>query len=251
VQAVRKRILEILKRRSSATVNELAQELDMAPVSVRYHLDILQGDNLIQVDRVRREGNVGRPQQVYSLTPEASELFPTNFPALTSGLIRELKKALPQAQVDNIFCTLAKEFAQELQVEPTADMDLEERLELVTHFLSERGYFARWERDEHLDKEVRNPGYLLHTYNCPYACVSSEHRELCLMDQEMVNELMGQPCRRVDSLAEDGQCCSYQVAENVQAAENVVVFADAQDNQDFQHRDRISSDISQTTSQAA
>ena len=54
VHLVRKHILDILKERSGATVAELAGCLEMAPVSVRHHLDILQGDNLIRIDRLAR-----------------------------------------------------------------------------------------------------------------------------------------------------------------------------------------------------
>jgi predicted ArsR family transcriptional regulator len=54
-------------------------------------------------------------------------------------------------------------------------------------------------------------GYLLHKHNCPYADVSTEHSELCLMDQALINELLGRPCQRISSMAEDGGCCTYRV----------------------------------------
>ena len=76
MHAVRKHILELLKERDGATVAELAESLKMAPVSVRHHLDILQGDNLISVDRLERKGNVGRPQQIYALTHCCQRTFP-------------------------------------------------------------------------------------------------------------------------------------------------------------------------------
>lgn len=189
----------------------------MAPVSVRYHLDILQGDNLIEVSKVRREGSVGRPQQLYGLTREANDHFPDNFAALTNGLVRQMKKALSPEEVEAAFCALAREIAQGL---PAANDDsIEDRLGRVAEFLNERGYFARWEKEEIANQEgadapAAGESYLLHTFNCPYAGVSSEHRELCLMDQELVNELMGQPCQRIESLAEDGTCCTYRIAED-------------------------------------
>ncbi len=100
MHAVRKRILEILKETNGATVAELAAQLDMAPVSVRHHLDILQGDNLICVDRVARKGSVGRPQQIYALTAEASSYFPNNFAALAGHLVRQIKELVPPEQGD-------------------------------------------------------------------------------------------------------------------------------------------------------
>lgn len=219
MQTVRRRILEILKRRRSATVGELARQLDMAPVSVRYHLDILQGDNLIQVSKVRREGNVGRPKQLYTLTKEANDYFPDNFAPLTAGLVTQLKKSLPADQVEAAFCALAREMAESfLEDEDVEETDLEIRLEQVTGFLNERGYLARWEKENKVERDrgpvgnpAENEAYLLHTFNCPYAGVSSEHRELCHMDLSLMRNLIGQTCCRLDSLAEDGQCCTYRI----------------------------------------
>ncbi|MCC6165597.1 MAG: ArsR family transcriptional regulator [Caldilineaceae bacterium] len=212
MHAVRKHILEILKERNGATVAELAETLEMAPVSVRHHLDILQGDNLICVERLDRRGNVGRPQQVYALTPGANELFPDNFAALAAGLVRQLKQVLPPDQVDCAFRAMAHEFARDLQ-DDLAGLSTEARLERVTHFLNERGYLARWE-----EAEDSAGGYLLHKCNCPYAAVSGEHGELCVMDQALINELMGRPCQRIRVIAEDGGSCTYRVGDPQAAA---------------------------------
>jgi predicted ArsR family transcriptional regulator len=199
--------LELLKERNGATVAELAESLNMAPVSVRHHLDILQGDNLISVERLERKGNVGRPQQVYALTQVANEHFPDNFAALAAGLVRQLKRVLPPEEVEAAFRALAQDFAGTVQ--PTlAGLPVEQRLEAVTSFLNERGYLARWE----VNAEGGDGGYLLHKCNCPYAGVSDEHHELCLMDQALINELMGESCQRVQSMAADARCCTYRVA---------------------------------------
>ncbi|HRA68783.1 MAG TPA: helix-turn-helix domain-containing protein [Caldilinea sp.] len=144
MHAVRKHILEILKETGGATVAELAERLDMAPVSVRHHLDILQGDNLIRVGRVERTGSVGRPQQIYQLTDDAAELFPKNFALLAAGMVRQLKQLLPPEQVDAVFHALADKMAEEVNLTELETLPLAERLERVTAFLNERGYLARW-----------------------------------------------------------------------------------------------------------
>ena len=101
----------------------------MAPVSVRHHLDILQGDDLICVDRVARKGSVGRPQQIYALTDEASSYFPNDFAALAGRLVGQLKQTLPPEQVTHAFCAMARETAHECGSEELADLPIEERLE--------------------------------------------------------------------------------------------------------------------------
>lgn len=234
MHSVRKRILEIIKKNGGSTVAELAAELDMAPVSARHHLDILQGDNLICVDRVKRKGNVGRPQQVYGLTANACNHFPNNFPSLAGSLVRQIKAVLPPEQIQCAFHAVAAELASEIDDNEIHELPLESRLDVITDFLTERGYLARWEfadsetslegqtvNHEKIDDDeiAISPvnmnqigvGYLLHKYNCPYDRVSTEHRELCMMDQELVNQMIGRPCCRTQSMADDARCCTYYI----------------------------------------
>jgi predicted ArsR family transcriptional regulator len=207
VHAVRRQILEILKETGGATVAELADQLAMAPVSVRHHLDILQGDNLIRVGRVERNGAVGRPQQFYVLTEEAGALFPNNFAALAAGLVQQMKEILPPEQVRTAFQSMAHQIAGEADLPALRTLPIEERLDRVTDFLNERGYLARWEANTN----GAEGGYLLHKFNCPYNGVSGEHRELCTMDQLLVDELVGKSCCRTGSAADNGMCCTYQI----------------------------------------
>ena len=215
MHAVRKHILEILKeQRAGATVAELAERLEMAPVSVRHHLDILQGDNLICVERLERKGNVGRPQQVYTLTPEANCYFPNNFALLADKLMDQIKQILPPDQVPQAFRSIARQLAADFKGSSKASTKrpgeaaaIEAHLTEVTNFLSERGYLARWEPDPN----GAHGEYLLHKYNCPYAGVSTEHRELCSMDQALINELFADPCQRSESMVDGSHCCTYRI----------------------------------------
>jgi len=207
VHAVRKHILEILKEGNGATVAELADKLEMAPVSVRHHLDILQGDNLILVERIERKGKVGRPELIYALTEDATSYFPNNFAALAGNLVRQLKQILPQEQVECAFRSLAHELAGELSGEEMAEASFETRLERVTAFLNERGYLAHW---EHAGDSLE-AGYLLHKCNCPYAGVAGQHSELCLMDQTLMDDLLGKPCQRTASILVNHRCCTYHI----------------------------------------
>ena len=178
----------------------------MAPVSVRHHLDILQGDNLICVGRVERNGAVGRPQQLYVLTEHAAAHFPNNFAALAAGLVEQMKLMLPPDQVKQAFQAMAQNLAQEADPGALHLLPLPDRLEQVAAYLSERGYLARWEHDR-----SGAGSFLLHKYNCPYRGVSGVHTELCTMDQLLVDELVGEPCARIHSSAANGTCCTYQV----------------------------------------
>ncbi len=201
MQTVRNRILEILKQDGQASVGALADQLDMAPISVRYHLDILLSDNLITVSKDKGRRKVGRPQQIYSLTANADAHFPDNFALLTAGVVRQMKQMLPPDKIDGCFRKLAQEMAQPVTLNCPADERLDKRMDRVVAFLNERGYLAQWEPD----------AGLLHTHNCPYTGVAAEHKELCCMDLALMESLSGQSCELVQAIA-DGQCnCSFRV----------------------------------------
>lgn len=213
---VRKSILEILKKKGQATVGEMADLLNMAPVSVRYHLDILQGDNLIEIGKVQREGQVGRPKQVYMLTVDADQHFPDNFAQLTAGLVDQLKRMLPSGEVEHAFHAIARDMASGLVDESGADLS-DRHLDLVVDFLNARGYLAKWERTE----ENGEKGFLLHTHNCPYAGLATMHSELCCMDLALISELMGAECECIESIANAGTSCTYLIGCQKGSAEAV------------------------------
>lgn len=204
VQPTRYRILEILKEKSDVTVAELARLLDMAPVSVRHHLDVLQGENLIWTPRVRRGGTVGRPRQIYALTDAARDYFPNNHQTLALTMLEELKDVLPPAELDKMFQRMADKMAGE--AEPVAgEAGMEERLDHAIDFLNGHGYLARWEKQEDV--------FLLYTLNCPYAGISEQHRELCRMDQRLIGQLLGETPQPVSRLSEGGCRCAYQLTQ--------------------------------------
>src|SRR6266487_4983351 len=70
--STRGRIVTLL-RRSSHTVEELAQALDLTDNAVRAHLATLERDGLVHQHGKRRSSS--KPASVYDLTPAAEELF--------------------------------------------------------------------------------------------------------------------------------------------------------------------------------
>lgn len=202
MQTTRYRILEIMKEQGDVTVAELARKLEMAPVSVRHHLDVLQGENLICSPRVRRRGTVGRPLQVYALTEAANAHFPRNHESLAMRMLDELKGLLPADQLQGMLERMADSEARQAPPLPD-DATLEQRVELTVEFLNQRGYLARYERN--------GDAFLLYTLNCPYSGVSEQHHELCAMDLRLISTLLGAPPVPVNRLAEGGCRCAYRV----------------------------------------
>jgi predicted ArsR family transcriptional regulator len=202
VQTVRRRITEILKANGTATVAELAQQLGMAQVSVRHHLDILIGEDLVETSGVRRRDGAGRPSQVYALTPNAAKLFPHRHVALASGVLTEMKALLPADEFQRVLRRLAERTSRKAP-EGTPGQSMERRLDEVTEFLTAEGYSAHWEE--------RDGRYVIHACNCPHAGVADHHPELCSMDSIMMQLLLPGAMRLESRVLDDSTQCTYVI----------------------------------------
>lgn len=207
MQPVRRRITEILKEEGSATVAELAEQLGMAQVSVRHHLDILVGEDLVESAGVRRHNGAGRPSQVYALTADAAKLFPQRHAVLAGGILAEMKNLLSAGDLRDLLTRLAEKTSREAPT-PLPNQSVEDRLEEVTAFLSERGYNARW--------ELHAGRYELYVCNCPYTGVADNHPELCTMDQTMIQQLVPGAIRLESRVMDGSSHCTY-IIEPAQA----------------------------------
>ncbi len=204
MQATRQRILEILKERGEATIDELSEALSLTSVTVRHHLDILRGEGLVEVPEVKRRATPGRPQYVYTLTDAADEHFPKNYAGFTNLMIAEIKERLEPAELDRILRGMAHRMVTEAP-KPISGEPLEQRLDRLVGFLNSKGYIAKWEKSQDSD------GYYLHTTNCPYHDISHNHSQVCVMDMTLISELLGTAPERVSWMAAGEFDCSYHI----------------------------------------
>lgn len=205
MQQTRRHILEILRDRKEATIDEIVAELSkrigkITAVTVRHHLEILRGDGLVAAPAVRRRSAPGRPQYVYTLTERAADQFPNNYQGLASGLLSQMKAQLPPDQLVQILEGMANTLSGEAMV---PDAPLEVRLDHTVAFLNNQGYTANWSRN--------GDGHLLSVTNCPYEQVSYCNPELCKMDERLIQNLVGGTAQRLSWQVKDDESCTFLV----------------------------------------
>lgn len=202
MQVTRERILNILKVRGQATVNELSDTLDLTTVTIRHHLDTLRREGLVAAPSVRHRKAPGRPQHVYKLTEEAVSFFPKHYEYLMNLLLDEINAYLAQEDVRAVMGRIGARLAE--QVEVPADASFQERLSIVVDFLNEHGYMASWEQGQDGD-------FFINVANCPYEEVANQHGEVCLVDQTMMTHLFEAPLRRQGKSAKGEMHCRYLI----------------------------------------
>lgn len=205
MQETRQYILEILRERGEATVDDIVRDLQskrgaITAVTVRHHLNILQKDALVTSPQLKRRSRPGRPQHTYTLTEKAKLHFPNNYQRLASSLLEELRKRLPPDGVNVILEGVALKMADQASI---PDAPFEERLRMAVTYLTNSGYEAYW--------EASDGGYLLHTSNCPYHQVANDNPQLCEMDMRLVASLLGTVPRRVERRTDGDHHCSYLI----------------------------------------
>jgi predicted ArsR family transcriptional regulator len=200
MQSTRQEILEILKEERQVTVEDLAERLELTPMTIRHHLNVLQAQNLVVAAKVRRSKTVGRPRLVYTLTEAADELFPQSYSDLARHLVSEVKETVGEDGTEAIFRRMADRVVKSAPP-ALAGQSFELRLDQVVDFMEEQGFISRWEKTDQ--------GYVFSNVNCPYRDVCREHDEVCIMDAEILTRLLGVVPQRLSSMRLGDASCSF------------------------------------------
>ena len=200
MKSTKDKILQTLLRRPRITINELAEAVDINPISVRHHLTNLQMEGLIAADEVRH--GVGRPRLVYSLTQDGMERFPTKYLRLTTRLLAQMKETMPGPVVSQLFNQVAEDLANEYSSQ-IQGLSMEERLEFVKELLAQEGFTVEWEK--------KDGEYQIHEISCPYYQIGIAHPEVCTVDQTLISKMLALPANKVQCILDGGAHCTYVV----------------------------------------
>ncbi len=202
----RNRVLRSLLLNQKRTVNELAEAVDINPISVRHHVTKLEAEGLI-VSEEERHG-VGRPRLVFSLTPKGMEQFPQRYLQLTLRLLEQLKSSLPEKVLRNIFKEVAEGIVEDLTPDINLeDLDLKERLELLQEVLTAEGFMVEIQEEE--------GNFYIVEASCPYHHVGEDYPEICVMDQELIAHFVSSTPKRVECILDGDKQCKYLITDKV------------------------------------
>jgi len=187
-------------------VNELAEAVDINPISVRHHVNKLEAEGLIQ-SKEERHG-VGRPRLVYSLTNQGMEQFPKRYLQLTLRLLQQLKENLSEEVIGEIFQELAEGIAGELtQNINLEDLTFEERLLLLKDVLNSEGFMVILQEEE--------DNYFIIEASCPYHHIGEDNPEICVVDQALIAHFVSTTPQRIECILDGDKQCKYLIQKPV------------------------------------
>lgn len=191
----RGKILALL-RTESRTVNELAEALALTENAIRSHLSSLERDGLIQQLGMRR--GFRKPHVLYSLTPEAEQLFPTAYGSLLRHALtvfgRQLSPQELQASLRDIGRTAADEHLDHVKGKTR-----NQRIEFALSLLKTLGGDITVQEGE--------GKRFIHGNGCVFSAVTVHHPEACLIAEALLSEIIGVPLKERCQHGEAPRCC--------------------------------------------
>ena len=172
--STRGRVVTLL-RKGEASVNDLADELDVTGNAIRAHLNTLQRDGLVRPSGKR--SGVRKPETLFALTPEAEQLFPKAYHLLFNQLLSQLQQRLPAGDIEDILRATGRGLAQ--TASPSEEKSPRARAERAVEVLEGLGGDAALHEKEQ--------GFVIRGNGCPLSLAVREHPEVCRLAEALLS----------------------------------------------------------------
>ncbi|RTQ94495.1 helix-turn-helix transcriptional regulator [Lysinibacillus telephonicus] len=201
----RDRILELLKKEVSLSVNELTELLNITHMAVRKHLIVLENEGLVKSTETKQ--SMGRPLQVYSLTDKGDQIFPKNYEGITLEFLRDIEELHGEKSIQLLFERRENRLTQEYKNRMN-NKSITEKIDELVNIQNEKGYMANV-------TQLDNQTFELIEYNCPIYSVAQEFKMACRCETEMFkNVLDTDQVRRVCCKTDGDDHCKFKLKFN-------------------------------------
>jgi DeoR family suf operon transcriptional repressor len=194
------RVLKAIQLRGKASIKDVASDLGVTASAIRLHVTQLQANGAIRADRVR-EG-VGRPYYVYTVTPQAHNLFYKDYGDLAKLLLEEVAATQGPDALRDVLHRVSDRLVA-LYRDQIWGQELADRVRAWAALLDQRGVTVRIERTE--------GGFVLEEYGCPYQNVALENRAVCEMERQVMARLLESGVRLTRCVLDGHRGCEFQI----------------------------------------
>lgn len=211
MQSTRGRILAVLKRRGSCTVDEIAQQVALAAMTVRHHLMALERDDLVHCAEER--GRTGRPHHLYTLAPQGESRFRRHDNHLAQQLVRVVgtldSADFAGRDAEQKTALLFERLADRLISQHGARLqrlDMPRRVIAATELLHEESGFAEW--------LPTDGGWEIRDYNCCYRDLNGSEEGACPWHRRLLAGLLGPDAQPAPDALTTVHACRFIVTSD-------------------------------------
>ena len=205
LQGTRLKILAILQKQGSVTVDQLSQSTGLAPATLRRHLHILQRDHLVSFQQVRKKP--GRPEFSYFLTEDGQESGYRDYQQLLTFLLGGIKSLHPadlaNKEGEDLLNSLMSQMAGRSSSSylGPGQQSQETRITLLERALADVGFSPEVSRE--------NGRVHIRLCNCPFRTAALSQESVCLFDHNLIANILGVDPVRQSTIRNGDSFCSY------------------------------------------
>jgi predicted ArsR family transcriptional regulator len=203
---LRRAILVRLRHDGPSSPDQLADRLGASRTGVLQQLRALESALLVARKTVRH--GVGRPRHVYDVTPDAQDLFPSNYDGLAAGLLEAIGAVGGETLVEEVFAARRRQLGERIRRRLGERLPREAPLAVRVRELSviqdEQGYLCETRLEP--DGSIR-----LLEHNCAIYHVATGARTACDAELELFREVLDADVVRETHIASGDRCCTYRI----------------------------------------
>jgi predicted ArsR family transcriptional regulator len=206
--ALRREILVHLRQSGPTSPDSLASTLGASRTGVLQQLHALEDTGL--VSHAAEKHGVGRPRHLYDVTPDAQQLFPTDYGGFASGLVKAIEAIGGDDLVEQVFTARRRQIGDRIRRRMAERLPegagLEDRVRVLASLQDEAGYLA--------DAIVEPDGSLrLREHNCAIDKIARRTNAPCDAELALFRDVLGADVERESHIASGDRCCSYRITE--------------------------------------
>jgi predicted ArsR family transcriptional regulator len=200
------RVLMALKMYGPQTSAILSKRLGTTGEAARQQLMRLTEDGLVAARS--RPAKVGRPAQIWALTPLAQSRFPDTHAALTVQLLDGIRTTLGEAALDAIIASREDATRAAYQTALSSHVSLRDRVAALADLRSTEGYMAEWQ-------EADDGSILLIENHCPICAAATTCQGFCRAEIQVFRAVLGDSVdvERSEHIVSGGRRCTYVIRE--------------------------------------
>jgi predicted ArsR family transcriptional regulator len=204
---VRRAILMHLRRAGPSAPDVIASALGASRSGVAQQLRALDSAGLVARTSVRH--GVGRPRHLYDVTPDAQDLFPSNYDGLATGLLAAILEVGGDDLLEDVFAARRRQaetrLRERLDAALPAGAPIEDRVRELARLQDELGYFS--------EVRVEPDGIRLVEHNCAVLNVARGIPAACRAELDLFRGLLGVNLVRERHIAAGDRCCEYRLTD--------------------------------------
>ena len=211
VPALRRSILLHLRRSGPSAPDAIAIALNASRSGVTHQLRALDSAGLVSRTSVRH--GVGRPRHLYDVTPDAQDLFPSNYDGLATGLLAAIMEVGGETLVEDVFAARSRQAETRLREHFAASLPagapIEDRVRELARVQDDLGYVS--------EARIDSDGIRLVEHNCAVLDVARGIPAACRAELDLFCRVLGVELVRDLHIAAGDRCCEYRVVGRAEA----------------------------------